>query len=64
VETRINIDSLSEAELIDLNNRIVERLRFLRQARAHSRMLDISVCERYRVKEEVRQIGLTSLQRR
>ena len=30
----ININNLSEEELVDLNNRIVERLRFLHQARA------------------------------
>ncbi len=35
--SKIDIDGLTEAELIDLNNRIVERLRFLHQARAHSR---------------------------
>jgi hypothetical protein len=29
--TKIDIDKLSEAELIDLNHRIVERLRFLSQ---------------------------------
>ena len=43
---RINIDQLSEAELIDLNHRIVERLRFLSQMRAHSRMLDFKIGER------------------
>ena len=32
---KIDIDKLSEAELITLNNRIVERLRFLNQKRAH-----------------------------
>lgn len=32
---RIDIDQLSEAELIDLNNRIVARLPFLQQMRAH-----------------------------
>lgn len=31
---KIDIDKLTEAELIDLNNRIVERLRFLNQMRA------------------------------
>jgi hypothetical protein len=36
---RIDIDTLTEAELIDLNNRIVERLRFLNQMRAHAQML-------------------------
>ena len=34
VASRIDIDGLTEAELIDLNNRIVERLRFFHQARA------------------------------
>ena len=36
----IEIDRLSEAELVDLNHRIVERLRFLQQMRAHARMLE------------------------
>ncbi len=43
---KINIDELSEAELIDLNHRIVERLRFLSQMRAHSQMLDFKIGER------------------
>jgi len=42
----ININNLTEAELVDLNNRIVERLRFLHQARAHSRMLDFRIGDR------------------
>jgi ribosomal protein L21E len=46
VGSKIDIDGLSEPELIDLNNRIVERLRFLHQARAHSRMLEFSVGDR------------------
>ena len=46
VGSKIDIDGLSESELIDLNNRIVERLRFLHQARAHSRMLEFSVGDR------------------
>ncbi len=41
--TKINIDELTEAELIDLNHRIVERLRFLSQMRAHERMLDFKI---------------------
>ena len=44
--TTINIDELSEAELIDLNHRVVERLRFLSQMRAHSQMLDYKIGER------------------
>jgi hypothetical protein len=43
---KINIDELSEAELIDLNHRVVERLRFLSQMRAHSQMLDYTIGER------------------
>ena len=42
----IDIDELSEAELIDLNHRVVERLRFLSQMRAHSQMLDFKIGER------------------
>ena len=44
--TKINIDELNEAELIDLNHRVVERLRFLSQMRAHSQMLDFKIGER------------------
>lgn len=43
---KINIDELSEVELIDLNHRVVERLRFLNQMRAHSQMLDYKIGER------------------
>jgi hypothetical protein len=43
---KINIDQLTEVELIDLNNRIVERLKFLAQMRAHSEMLEFSVGDR------------------
>lgn len=42
----IDIDSLSEAELTDLNNRVVARLRFLHEAKLHSRMLDFSIGEK------------------
>ena len=40
---KIDIDRLSEAELIDLNNRIVARLRFLQQMRAHVEMMDFKI---------------------
>ena len=36
VSMNIDIDKLTEAELVDLNNRIVERLRFLTHMRAHA----------------------------
>jgi hypothetical protein len=53
--TRIDIDGLTEAELVDLNNRVVERLRFLHQARAHSRMLEFSVGDRVSFQPEGRE---------
>jgi hypothetical protein len=43
---KIDIDRLTEAELIDLNNRIVERLRFLNHMRAHDQMLRFKIGER------------------
>ncbi len=43
---RIDIDELTEAELIDLNHRIVERLRFLNQMRAHGQMLEFKIGDR------------------
>ena len=43
---KIDIDQLTEAELIDLNHRIVERLRFLDQMRAHVEMLEFKIGDR------------------
>lgn len=43
---KIDIDKLTEAELVDLNNRIVERLRFLNQMRAHAQMLEFKIGDR------------------
>jgi len=43
---KIDIDKLNEAELIDLNNRVVARLKFLSQMRAHADMLDFSIGEK------------------
>jgi len=43
---KINIDELTEAELIDLNHRIVERLRLLNQMRAHGQMLEFKIGDR------------------
>lgn len=42
----IDIDKLTEPELVDLNNRIVARLRFLQQMGAHAAMLEFSLGER------------------
>ena len=44
--TRIDIDKLTEAELVDLNTRIVERLRFLNHMRAHAQMLEFRIGDR------------------
>ena len=43
---RINIDHLAEAELIDLNHRIVERLRLISQVHAHKAMLEFRIGDR------------------
>jgi hypothetical protein len=43
---KIDIDNLTESELVDLNNRIVERLRFLSQMRAHAEMLEYRIGDR------------------
>jgi hypothetical protein len=52
----IDIDGLSERELIDLNRRIVERLRMLQQLRAHKDMLQFSVGQRVRFRHDARTI--------
>jgi len=41
-----DIDSLSEEDLIELNHKIVARLRFLSQMRSHSAMLNFRIGER------------------
>ena len=60
---RIDIDQLTEPELIDLNNRIVERLRFLHQARAHTRMLDFKIGDRVSFQPEGRAMVVGMLTR-
>jgi len=42
----INIDLLTEQELVELNHRIVARIKFLREMRAHAQMLDFSIGDR------------------
>jgi len=44
--SKVDIDKLTEAELVELNNRIVERLRFLNHMRAHAEMLEFSIGDR------------------
>jgi hypothetical protein len=43
---KINIDKLTEKELIDLNHRVVERLKFLESMKVHAEMLEFSVGEK------------------
>ena len=60
---KIDIDKLTEAELIDLNNRIVERLRFLNQIRAHAKMLDFKIGDRVSFEPEGRSVVIGMLTR-
>jgi len=43
---KINIDHLTESELVHLNQKIVQRLGMIRQMRAHVQMLDFQIGER------------------
>jgi hypothetical protein len=52
--SRINIDHLTEAELVDLNHRIVERLRLLSQMRSHQAMLEFRIGDRVTFEPEGR----------
>jgi len=51
---KIDITLLTENELEDLNRRIVERLRFLSQTRAHNKMLEFKVGDRVSFKTDDR----------
>jgi hypothetical protein len=50
----INIDHLTEAELLDLNHRIVARLRVLAQMHAHTQMLEFKIGDRVTFQPEGR----------
>ena len=54
--TPIDIDILTEAELIDLNNRVVARLKFLSQMRAHAHMLDFNIGQRVSFQPDARPV--------
>lgn len=43
---KIDIDQLSEEELVELNHRVVERLRFLESMHNHREMLQFSIGEK------------------
>ena len=42
---KIDIDKLTEPELIELNHKIVERLKFLESMRAHAEMMTFNIGE-------------------
>ena len=44
--TRIYIDLLSVEQLIDLNHKIISRLRFLREMRSHAEMMNFRIGEK------------------
>ncbi len=62
-EMKIDIDKLTEAELIDLNNRIVERLRFLHQMRSHAEMLEFRLGDRVEFQPDGRPLVVGMLTR-
>jgi len=43
---KINIDNLSESELIDLNNRIIQRIRILNKMRSNKEMMKFNIGDR------------------
>ena len=53
---RIDLSQLTEPELVDLNRRIVERLRMIRQVHAHVRMLEFMIGERVWFQTDVRKV--------
>lgn len=48
----IDIDRLTEAELIELNHRVVARLKFLSDMRAHASMLEFRIGEKVRFRPD------------
>jgi hypothetical protein len=57
----IDIDTLTEAELVDLNRRVVERLKFLAQMKVHGAMLEFSIGQRVGATQVAGRQSLASL---
>lgn len=53
---KIDLSQLTESELVDLNRRIIERLRMIRQVHAHVKMLEFSIGERVWFQTDVRRV--------
>ena len=51
---KIDIDNLTEAELVDLNHRIVARLKMLNEMQAHAQMLEFKIGDRVSFQPEGR----------
>ncbi|MFZ1976820.1 MAG: hypothetical protein WAV76_02595 [Bacteroidota bacterium] len=51
---KINIDNLSASDLIELNNRIVQRLRILDKMRSHNEMMKFNIGDRVTFQPEGR----------
>lgn len=45
---KIDIEKLTEQELLDLNRKIIERLKFLSLERRHAKMLEFSIGDKVR----------------
>jgi hypothetical protein len=54
IVNKFDIDSLCEEDLIELNHKIVARLKFLSQMRSHSAMLDFRIGERVKFRPDGR----------
>jgi hypothetical protein len=52
----IDLEKFTEDELIDLNNQIVARLKFIRQLRTHSQMLKFKIGDRVCFQPEGREM--------
>ena len=50
---KLDIDHLTEPELIELNHKIVERLRLMRQIRSHNEMFKFKIGDRVRLHPSV-----------
>jgi hypothetical protein len=57
----IDLEGMTEAELVELNRRIVARLRLLSRAHAHQRMLQFRIGDRVSFESQGRGLVLGTL---
>src|SRR5688500_3334338 len=53
-EMKIDMDALSESELIDLNNRIIQPQRFLHQMHTHATILEFPIGKRVCLQQSIK----------